>query len=329
MTVLVTGATGFVGRHLVEALRTDGVDVRALARPSSDVRSLERAGAEVSVGDVTDLAAVERAAAGCDVVYNLAVPPRDAPTTVHRAVNVAGAEIVVAAAAAAGAVHVVHSSTCAVYGRALGGVPADETHPTNPDSAYAATKLAGEEAVSRRHRAAGGSLVIVRLPSMYGPGDLRGLKVFRDVLRGRVITIGPSAQRWDVCYVGDAVDGLRRCGELRHVDGVVYNLGVDRGRPLRDYFEAIAQAAGVELRHHPLPVWPFRGLAAFDAALLRPAGIETPLLHRLTRLPRPRSFDISKATRDLGYRPQVALEDGVRRTLAWYRANGFLDGAHR
>ena len=322
MRVLVTGATGFIGGRLARALAADGHEVRALVRPGADAARLAAAGVAIVRGDVTDEGAVAAATRGCELVHHLAVSPRHARPGVLDAVNVAAAGHVVRAAGRTGA-RVVHCSSTNVYGR-LSRLPADEDHPTRPDRPYPASKLRGEALVGRLAREQGTSVVIARLSSVYGPGSRRGLKVYRDALGGTLFTIGPSTQLDDLVFVDDIVDGLRRCGELRDARAPVYNLAGGAPRPLCDVYRAIAAAGGTPLRQRPLPVLPFRALAATQRATRLGASLDSPLLHRLTHVPRSRAFSIDRARRDLGYRPAVGLEEGAARTLAWYREAGLL-----
>jgi nucleoside-diphosphate-sugar epimerase len=166
--------------------------------------------------------------------------------------------------------------------------------------------------------------VIARLSSVYGPGSMRALRTYRDALGGTLFTIGPSTQLDDLVFVDDIVDGLRRCGELHDARAPIYNLAGGAPRPLRDVYGAIAAAGGTRLRQRPLPVLPFRALAAAHRATRLGASLDTPLVHRITHVPRSRAYSIERARRDLGYRPAVGLEEGAARTLAWYRETGLL-----
>jgi nucleoside-diphosphate-sugar epimerase len=171
--------------------------------------------------------------------------------------------------------------------------------------------------VARLARDLGASAVIARLSSVYGPGSLRGLRAYRDVVGRRLFTVGRAMQLDDLVYVDDVVDGLRRCAERREAVPAIYNLAGGAPCPRRDVYRAIADAAGTPLRQRPLPVLPFRALAAAHRMTPSGARLDTPLLHRLTQVPRPRAYSIARARADLGYRPAVPLEEGVARTLDW------------
>jgi dihydroflavonol-4-reductase len=325
--VCVCGGTGFVGRHLLRALLGQGHEIQALARPSSDLSGLPSTGSAAGDlrwfrGDLTEYPSVEAAAAGCEIVYNLAVPVRTADAHIHHAVNVQGAEHVLRAARATGVRRVVHCSTVGVHGR-LRKLPADENHPLAPESPYQMSKAAGERLVLDQVRAHGIPAVIVRLTGIYGPGDMRGLKVFRSVLSGSVTTIGRAEHTVDMAYVSDIVEGLLRCGENDIEPGEAYILGCGTPRPYVDFLRAIASAAGMELRQRRLLLLPFRVAAAVAGPVRRLPSI-APFLRRLDGQA-DQAFDISKARRDLGYDPTVSFEEGARLTLQWYTENGYLD----
>jgi nucleoside-diphosphate-sugar epimerase len=125
-------------------------------------------------------------------------------------------------------------------------------------------------------------------------------------------------------YVDDVVQGLRRCADVEGAAGEAYFLAGERPRPLADLFHAIADAAGVDLRQLSLPSTPFRVTSAVLRRLLGPLGVDPPLGETVHFFTAPRAFDISKAKRELGFRPRFTLEEGIRLTLAWHFAEGHL-----
>ena len=241
MTVLVTGGTGFIGGRLVRALLADGEEVRALVRPASDARALEAAGATVVRGDVAEAGAMRAAAAGCEVVYSLAVPARAGRIDAMRSANVFGARNAALAARAAGA-RLVHASTTGVYGR-LTTLPAGEDHPTRPERPYPRTKLEGERVVAEVMP--DGPVVVARIASVYGPGDVRSAAIFR----GGPPAPDPGGRRRG----GPHRPGLRRRrrrgaarlrGPRSRPGRTTYNLAGGAPVPLREVLEAIAAAGG-------------------------------------------------------------------------------------
>lgn len=325
MRILVTGATGFVGGHLVPALIERGHEVRAMVRRNSDAGALEALGAGVARGDVTDAVAVEAAVRGTEAVVHLAVPRRGATFRQHRSVSVGGTENVLVAARAAGIERIVHCSTVGVYGR-LRSLPADETTPFRPETAYQTAKAEAERLIQRHVRREGAAVVVLRPTMIYGPGDLASLKLYRTILSGRLFSIGRASQPWHGVYIDDFVGAILLALTARAAVGEIFVIADGGMNTQVEYFRAIAAAGGVPLRHGAVPAWPVVAAVTAANAALRPFGRQAPFTKTLHFFTHPRLFNISKARRVLGYRPLVTLEEGVRRTLAWYREKGYVSG---
>jgi nucleoside-diphosphate-sugar epimerase len=326
MRVLVTGATGFTGGHLARALAARGYDVVALARDPGRAPALAGAGVRIASGDVRDEAAVARAAAGAEVVYHIAAVYRQAGLRPdeYRAVNTDAPAVVVRAARAAGVRRVVHCSTVGVHGD-VENPPANEDAPLKPGDVYQVTKLEGERAAREAAAEGGVELVIARPTGIYGPGDRRLLKLFRGVARRRFIILGSGRIFYHLTYIDDLVEGFRLCGEVPRAAGRTYILAGPEVTTLKELVDRIAAAAGVEPPRLRLPVWPFWLAGAACEAACAPLGIEPPLYRRrVDFFTKSRAFDVSRARRELGYAPSISLEEGIRRTLAWYREAGWI-----
>jgi nucleoside-diphosphate-sugar epimerase len=324
LRVLVTGATGFTGGHLVRGLTARGDDVQVLARPSSNGDGLT--GVRRFDGDLRDPAAVERAVAGVDVVYHIAAIYRQAGlrTEEYRAVNAAAVRTVIEAAASAGARRVVHCSTVGVHGD-VQDPPADENAPLKPGDVYQQTKLEGEHVARQAAADTGVEVVIARPTGIYGPGDRRLLKLFRGVARRRFAILGSGDILYHLTYIDDLIEGFRLCGTVTAAAGRTYILAGPEVTTLKDLVRIVADEAGVAPPRIHLPVWPFWIAGALCEAACKPFGIEPPLYRRrVDFFTKSRAFDISRARAELGYAPQVSLREGIRRTLAWYRSAGWL-----
>ncbi len=324
MQVLVTGATGFTGGHLARALVARGRRVRVLVRDVSKAKPLADAGMELAAGDLTDRAAVERAVAGCDVVYHIAALYREAKHAdeVYRQVNVGGTENILDAAEKAGAGRVVHCSTVGVHGDVK--VPADENAPFAPGDVYQDTKLEGELLAKKRFDA-GLPGAIFRPVGIYGPGDTRFLKLFKGIARGRFRMIGSGQVLYHMTYIDDLVDGIILCGEHPAAQGQTYILSGPRYTTLTELVTEIAHAVGRKPPTGHVPLAPVKVAARLCEAVCRPLGIE-PILHmrRLDFFIKDRGFTSGKAMRELGYRPRFDLSEGLVRTARWYQSNGLL-----
>jgi nucleoside-diphosphate-sugar epimerase len=281
---------------------------------------------DVAVGDLRDRDSLTRAAAGIDVVYNIAALYREAglPAGSYRAVNADGVVHVLEAARTAGVRRVVHCSTVGVHGD-IAHPPANEDAPLKPGDIYQETKLLGEtlgrEAASRL----GIELVIARPTGIYGPGDRRLFKLFGEISRGRFVMLGPGRNFYHLTYVEDLCEGLRLCGEVPAAAGRTYILGGGEVTTLGELVRIAAEVSGRRGPRLRLPVWPFWLAGAVCEAVCAPLRISPPLYRRRVDFFRKsRAFDISRARHDLGYAPQIGMRDGIRRTLEWYREQGWI-----
>jgi dihydroflavonol-4-reductase len=330
MKVLVTGATGFTGGHLAAALARCGDSVRALVRPRSMAKfkasSLPQVGVEAVEGDLADRDAVARAAAGVAVVYHIGATYREAgqPEAAYRATNVEGTRNVLEGALTGGVTRVVHCSTGGVHGH-IANPPANEDAPLNPGDVYQRTKLEAEQLArdyGRMHRL---EVVVARPIGIHGPGDLRFLKIFRGLARGRFPMLGSGDVFYHLTYIDDLVEGFRSCGNQRVAAGRTYILAGPRYTTLNALIAIIAKEVGAEPPRLHLPVWPFWVAGLMCEAVCVPLRIDPPLYRRRVDFyTKSRAFDTTKARTELGFQPKVDLEEGIRRTADWYRQQGLL-----
>lgn len=328
MKVLVTGVTGFTGGHLARDLQRRGQAVRGLVRRASLPRAanLRADAVEVALGDLTDPASLASACAGVDLVYHIAATYREAgqADAVYRAINVDGTKFLLEAALAAGVRRFVHCSTGGVHGH-VERPPADEDAPFAPGDIYQRTKLEAELAAAEFGRRHPIEVVVARPIGIYGPGDTRFLKMFRGLARGRFPMLGSGRVFYHLTFIDDLVEGLRLCGELPQAAGRVYLLAGPECTTLAELVQLVARELGVRPPHGRWPVWPVWVAGALCELACVPLGIEPPLYRRRVDFYRKsRAFDISRARAELGYNPAVRLQEGIRRTADWYRAQGLL-----
>ncbi len=328
MNVLVTGATGFTGGHLARYLAKGGNSVAALVRPTSSSRAeaLHADGIDVRIGDLTDPAAVRRGVEGCDVVYHIAATYREAGQgdAAYTRVNVEGTRHVLEAALAAGVKRVVHCSTGGVHGH-IENPPADETAPFAPGDVYQRTKLEGERAAADFGQRTPLEVVVVRPIGIYGPGDLRFLKMFRGLARGRFPMLGRGEVFYHLTFIDDLVRGFELAGTSVRAAGREYLLAGPEYVTLNELTRLIAEELGVAPPRLRLPIWPVWLAGALCEAVCIPIGVEPPLFRRRVDFYRKsRAFDTTRARQELGYNPTIDLRTGIRRTAEWYRGQGLL-----
>ncbi len=322
---LVTGAAGFIGRHLAATLAAGGTTVRALDLPEAlAAHPLGRAGraGEGAVKehpvDVRDDAGLARAMEGVGIAYHLASAhlAHGAPEAWFEAVNVEGTRSVVRAAGAAGVRRVVHVSSVGVYGH-VGEPPADEASPTHPTNPYERTKLAGERAALEAGEAAGVEVVVLRPAWVYGPGCPRTAKLLRTVRRGRFAFVADGSNLRHPVWIGDTVEAfLLAANAPDEAVGRPWLVVGPRAHTVRELVELCARVQGVRPPRLRLPRRPMRlalGAVELAASLL---GREPPVSRRsLAFFEHDNAFSGEGAARALGFRAGVELEEGLRRTL--------------
>lgn len=324
--VLVTGGTGFTGSHLVRNLLQDAHSVRVVAR--DPVRAREHLPPEVEIvaGDITDPEVVARAVRGRDVVYHLAAAFRAAgiPDSRYREVNLDATRLLLEAARAEGVRRFVHCSTIGVHGHIEHG-PADETWPHAPGDVYQETKSEAEKFALAFQRRYDFPLAVVRPTAIYGPGDLRMLKLFRPIAHRRFVMLGKGTVCLHMVHVSDLVAGMRLAASVDDAVGEVFIIGGEEYVTLNDLAARIAALCGLPAPKLHLPVWPVYAAGALCEMICVPLRVEPPLYRRrVSFFTKSRAFRIDKAKRVLGYRPRVDLESGLAETTAWYRENGYL-----
>ncbi len=326
LTCLITGATGCVGGHLAEACRKRGLAVRGLARPGSDVSVLEGCGATVVRGDLTDSASMKTALEGADVVFHCAAKVGDwGPVEDYRAVNVEALRELLEACRGRPPRCFVHFSSLGVYA-ARHHYGTDETAPL-PErhmDGYTQSKVESEQLALRYHREYGVPVTALRPGFIYGPRDRTVLPNLIEKLRRRQVRyIGGGKRAMNCIFVGNLVDAALAAMEKPEAVGQVYNLTDGETVSKRRFIEAVADGMGVP-RPPALgvPLWLARiGAASMENGARRRGDKEPPRLTqgRLKLLGLNLDFSIEKAKRELGWRPAVSFDEGMRRTVEWFK----------
>jgi len=323
--VLVTGATGFTGGALAKKLIEQGNQVVALVRETGNTDLLKKLGVELSYGDITDREAVIKAAENCDIIYHIAAVYRTAghPDSYYEGVNTQGVQHVIDAAHTHSVGRTVHCSTIGVHGD-IEELPSNEESPFNPGDIYQRTKLDGEKLfAAAMDKGLSGS--IFRPGAIYGPGDLRLLKMFKQIKRGFFPLFGGGKNLYHLSYIDDLTDGIILCGEHPNAVGERFILCSNEYGTLKELSATIAKELGVAAPNFAPPVGPLMLAAKLCEALCKPLAIDPPLhTRRVEFFVKSRAFDNAKARELIGYDPKISTEEGVKRTIKWYQENDLL-----
>ena len=310
----VTGGSGFIGGRLIERLRREGLDVRALARSDASAEAVAARGAEPVRGDLSDTGAIRDGAAGADFFFHAAAKVEDwgDPADFER-VNVQGTRDALAAAAEAGVRRFVHVGTEAAL---LAGQPlvnATELAPLRPDSPalYSSSKAKAEQAVRDANRE-GFETVVVRPRFVWGKGDTTLLPAMVEMVEsGRFRWIGGGRHRTSTTHIDNTVEGLW-LGATRGSPGGVYF--VTDGEPVefRGFVSRLLETQGVEPPDKSVPLAVAKATAGGLERFYRRRG-GTPPLTRLTVWVSALecTLDISRARADLGYEPVTSIDEGM------------------
>ncbi|MFN7951913.1 MAG: NAD-dependent epimerase/dehydratase family protein [bacterium] len=321
MTILVTGAPGWLGSRLVERLVADGRPVRCLVERDRQDAALARLGVERVQGDLRDPAAAQRACAGVDAVLHCAGIVHPQRFSDYRAIHVDGTRHLLEAAEHAGARRFCYVSSEAAQGYNRDGRPLTETDPCHPETEYGRTKRDAELATLDRNRPGGLETVVLRPAMFYGPGQPeRRSRLMRMVASGRPPLFGSGENRRSMVYVDNVVDALVAASTRAGIGGELFWIADSEIYTTRGFFEAMAEALGVRLRPRQLPEALALGARLASRALER-VHVHSLDLHVVGESPRDFFCSNAKALATLGWAPAVSLREGVRAAVEWWRAH--------
>jgi dihydroflavonol-4-reductase len=322
MKALVTGATGFVGSHLVEALRRGSVEVTILARSPSKSAGLAAQGVQVVTGDLHDAAGVERAVQGQDVIYHVAGVVAAPDEAEFLRANRDGTRNLLAAAERHGRARFVLVSSLAACGPAPRGAPLSGGEPPRPVTAYGRSKLAAEEIV----RAGALPWSIIRPPIVYGPRDREVLKVFRLARLGIAPVFGDGTQELSAVHAADLATALMAVATTPTTVGRTYHACHPEVFTSAELGRAVGAAMGRSVVTVRVPPGVGRALLSLTEAAARlsrkPTILTTDKAHEFFQPAW--TGDPAPLTRDSGWSATRNLQSGLSETYRWYREAGWL-----
>ena len=328
MKYLITGATGFMGPHLVRRLLADGHPCRCLVRDKSRGQALADLGAEIVPGDITEAQTLEGIGDGMDRLLHLATLGHanhfSVTPEMFEQVNVGGTLNILQEALRADIPRIVHCSSVAAVGIA-GEVPTTEESACHPHHPYGQSKLKAEQVVERMVAEANLPATIVRFSMVYGPGDWRDmLKLTRIAKKGLWPKIGSRPKLSPLIHVEDAIQGLLLAAEKGRF-GEIYFITNERSEPFDKLRIIIQRALGVRRVPLYVPEWLTLALASAMEKSFPLIGKVPPVTRKnIESTLADRVFSIAKAQKELGFKPRIDPEEGLHETVRWYRKEGWL-----
>lgn len=328
MKCLVTGGSGFLGSHLVEALVKRGEQVRALVRPDSKTEHLNQLGIELSPGDLGDIHSLRNAVQNIDMVYHCAALAADwGSWKDFENTNVVGTRNLLQVALERGVDKFIHISTTDVYG--YPDSPVDETAPFRFRGwPYGDTKIKAEETVWEYHRQHGLPITIIRPLNIYGPRSTTFVLEISELLKKNgMVHIGNGLKPAGLVYVTNVVDTILLAADNDISIGQAYHASDGSGITWPQYINRLADILGAA---HPRIVIPYRPAYLTGWLMEKIYGAlkiaKRPLLTRMAveLVGTDQGFSIEKAQRDLNYTRNVDFEEGMQRVNDWLLQIGYI-----
>ena len=320
MTILVTGGTGFIGSHLVNELLKKKEKVRILVRKVNRAEKLKQQTIEIYSGSLENIDSLIKATKDVKTVYHLAAMLGGPDITYKQLynTNVIGTENLIKACEKNKIKRFVLISSVAAMGPTK--PMADEKTKCNPETDYDKSKYFAELAVKKSNL----DWTVIRPTMVYGPGEKRNkAKIFRLVQKKVFVIIGNGKNLMSLVYVDNLINGIILAGESKKSIKQTYIISDRNPYTMNEFITTIARHEKVRTPFH-IPVW-LAYLGVFCFKILRFFGVPQLLsVDRIKNMIMNHSFNISKAIKELNYNPEISLDEGVKRTVKWYKEKRIL-----
>lgn len=328
MKLLVTGGTGFTGYNLIKNLaQNNEVEIRTIARSEEKAKKLRKfKNVEILIGDLKDNDLVYKSIKNVDKVFHIAALFREAryPDSEYWKVNVEATKNLLEASLKNNIKRFIHCSTIGVLGD-VKEIPANEQTPYNPGDIYQITKTEGEKLALKYYRDYGLNVTVIRPCAIYGPGDMRLYKIFKNIKKRRFLIVGKGNVYYHPVYIDNLIQGFILASENKNAIGEIFIIGDEKYYMLEDLLKIIADEVGAPPPKIKVPAKPVQLLSTIVEKTFVALKKEPPIYRRrVDFFTKSRAFDISKAKRILGYKPTVDFPTGVHLTAEWYRENKLL-----
>lgn len=318
MKTLVTGATGFIGKHLVRTLVKQGRDVRCLVRKTSNTKYLEDLGVEFFYGDLISKETLEGIARGIKIVYHLAGEVHSQRSRDYFKINVKGTKNLVEECLPANVKKFVYLSSIAAVGPNRGFLLTEES-PCKPVNPYGKSKFKTEKLLIDYFDRFEFPTVILRAPIVYGPlGQHNVIKKILDMIsKDRFFFVGNGKNLRSLCYIDNLIQGFVCIEKSHNSNGEIYFIADERVYTFKEIFEIIAQQLGTNLKDTHLPK--FIGKACgLTCKSLAAIGFYSIFLNAIWNMVLDMACDISKAKKELNFKPKIDIKEGMQKVIKYY-----------
>jgi len=323
---LVTGATGFIGTHLVRVLVEKGRDVRCLVRKNSNKSGLEKLGVELAYGDLLDKQSLEEAVKEVDIVHHLAGEVYSFRVRDYYKNNIDGTKNLLEACHDKKIIKFIYLSSIAAVGQNQSqNVLLNEESPCHPTTPYGKSKLAAEKLLLESFDIHKVPIVIIRPPVVYGPGQPHVLtRLFRMIHDGKFKIIGNGNNIKSFCYIDNLIQGILLAEESDKSMGRIYFISDNETHTPNEMAQTIAIEGGVALSKMHFPSF-ISSLSGYLLMVLEKLfGIYSISLYAIKIMTVDFGCDILRAKEELGYYPNINLQEGIKRTVQWCREEGLF-----
>jgi UDP-glucose 4-epimerase len=319
MNVLITGATGFIGKQLVKTLIDKGYYCRCLVRKTKNINELKDLTIDLAHGDISNPASLKDITQGIDIVYHLAAQMGKwgIPEEHFYAINVHGTKNLLEEASQSNVKQFIFCSTPGVQGK--GNPQASETMPYNPPYLYEKSKCEAEKLVLEFYKNKNLPVTIIRPDFVYGPGDVRRLPLYKSIRDRKFYIIGSGQFLLHPTYIDDVIQGFLRVTDNPATFGEIYNIAGPHLVTVEEFVKTISHLLNVTLPRLKIP----KVLAMTTARVLETFSKingKEPFISRskIEFLTNSHGSDISKAQSQIHYQPRYEFQDGMKQTIEWY-----------
>lgn len=327
MKALVIGGTGFIGSHIVKDLVSKGIKVRVLIRRNRNINHLNKKEIEFVHGDILEINSLREYTKDVDLVYSAfgILGKWSIPEQTYWEVNTKGVKNLLESCLNNNIRQFIHISSAGVLGPLPHGVVANESFPFNPSNVYEETKCEAEKEVLKFYEKYKIPSTIIRPEFVYGPGDTHVLGLFKAIKNKRFALFGNGKSFLHPTYIDDLIQGISLCTDNENAIGKIFLITGDKPIAVKNLAKTIAEEFDVRLPKIRIPL-PIASTAAKILELGAKVSKFEPLLttSQVKFFTENRVFSCQKARTELGFVAKIGLREGVRKTIEWYRDNGYL-----